>query len=110
MEREFYKEIIVEADDTVPYKMKLTYYLLTDKVSEEYCDLTVYGAEIDKESYRFDGSPEEERKILKDLFFRRNEAESFMKKLVRNKVTPMGLKYAVREHIGEKISAVVGEG
>lgn len=110
MKKEFYNELYLNTDDESHLKMRLSYYLLTDKISEEYCDLTVYGAEIDKTLYRKDGVSEEECKILKDLFFKRSEAESFMEKLVRNKVTPMGLKYAVREHIGEQIGAFVSEG
>ena len=110
MKKELYDKIISETDDVVPVKMILTYYLLTDKVSEEYCDLTVYGTEIVKECFRPNGSSEVECKILKDLFFRRSEADAFMHKLIRNQVTPMGLKYAVKDHICEKINTAVGEG
>jgi len=108
--REKYREILVGTDDDVPKNMRLTYYLLTDNVREEYCDLKVYGAEIDKENV-FDGEESEnESKTIKNLFFRKQEAESFLDKLARNQVTPMGLKSAVTEHIGEQIKLLTCEG
>ena len=107
--REKFKEIIIETEDSPQKNMKLTYYLLTENVREEYCDLKVYGAEIDKENI-FGGEFENESKVIKNLFFRRQEAESFLEKLSRNQVTPMGLKSAVTEHIGEQIKILTCEG
>ena len=96
MQKECYKKVEI-ADDC---NMELTYYLLTDSVREEYCDLKVYGAEIQK-NCPLDG--ETENKAIKNLFFRRSEAENFLEKLARNRVTPMGLISAVSEHIGEQL-------
>ena len=109
MQRELIDEIWLDADDEEPHRIKLTYYLLTDSVREEYCDLKVYGAEIDKEDVFSGGICENESKIIKNLFFRYGEAEEFLKKLVRLEVTPMGLMSAVSEHIGEKIKQLIYE-
>ena len=93
--------IIIKVEEEVPYNMLLTYYLITNSVSEEYCDLKVYGVEIDKKCpYEKDS----EKKLITDLFFQKDEAEIFLEKLVDNQVTPMGLKYAVREYIGERLN------
>lgn len=107
--REKFKEISVKTDDTPASDIKLTYYLLTDSVREEYCDLMVYGAEIDKEAVFGGGVKETESKIIKNLFFRKQEAEDFLDKLARNQVTPMGLKPAISEHIGEQIKLLACE-
>jgi len=107
--KEKYREIAVSTDDSPSFNMKLTYYLLTESIREEYCDLKVYGAEIFKESI-CDGKLERESKVIKNLFFRKQEAESFLDKLARNEVTPMGLKSAVTEHIGEQIKLLTCEG
>ena len=110
MKREFFDEIIIDMAEDTPHQMKLTYYMLVDSVREEYCDLKVYGAEIDKEDIFSGGVRENESKIIKNLFFRHSEAEAFLKKLVRAKVTPMGLMPAVSEHIGERIKQLTYEG
>lgn len=109
MQRELIDEIWLDTDGEEPHRIKLTYYLLTDSVREEYCDLKVYGAEIDKEDVFPGGICENESKIIKNLFFRYGEAEDFLKKLVRLQVTPMGLMSAVSEHIGEKIKQLIYE-
>lgn len=110
MKRELFDELVIDVEDEEPYRMKLTYYLLTENVREEYCDLKVYGAEIDKEKIYAGGMCENECKIVKNLFFRHREAERFLKKLVIGRVTPMGLKDAAREHIGEQIRLLTYEG
>ncbi len=109
MQRKLFDEVEVDFTEDRPHRMKLTYYLLTDSVREEYCDLKVYGAEIDKEDVFSGGICENESKIVKNLFFRLNEAEDFMEKLVRLRVTPMGLMSAVSEHISEKIRRLIYE-
>ena len=110
MKRKFFDEITVEIKEDKPHQMKLTYYMLIDSVREEYCDLKVYGAEIDKEDIFSGGVCENESKIIKNLFFRHSEAEAFLKKLVKAKVTPIGLMPAVSEHIGERIKELTYEG
>ena len=109
MQRKLFDEVEIDFTGDKPHLMKLTYYLLTDSVREEYCDLKVYGAEIDKEDIYSGGVCENESKIIKNLFFRLSEAEDFLEKLVRLRVTPMGLMSAVSEHISEKIRQLIYE-
>ena len=110
MQKELFDELLINTDDEVPHKIKLTYYMITDCVREEYCDLKVYGAEIEKEEIFEDGKSKYESKIIKNLFFRHSEAENFMKKLKDGGVTPMGLMSAVSEHINDQIYRLTYEG
>ncbi len=103
MKKEMFDEIYLEQDGKTPCRIKLTYYLLTDSVSEEYCDLKVYGVEIDKAEEDRCGRKNREKKIIGDLFFKKNEALEFLRKICDNKVMPMGLKYVVNDYIGERI-------
>lgn len=110
MQKELFDEIMIDTEEERSHKIKLTYYMLTDSVREEYCDLKVYGAQISKEDI-FDGEIcKKESKIIKNLFFRHSEAEEFLEKLVRQSVTPMGLMPAVSEHISEQIGQLSYEG
>ncbi len=100
MKRELFNEIYVNTDSEPPQPMRLTYYLLIENISDEHCDLKVYGAEIEKLT-----GGKIEKKIMNDLFFRRSDAEDFMRRISSCAVTPMGLKYAVQEHISERLNA-----
>ncbi len=101
MKKEFFNKTVIK--DKADRQQMLTYYLLTGCVSEEYCDLVVYGAEIDREIMHPDGKVERDKKIIPDLFFVKDEAEEFLQKIFDKKITPTGLKYAVRDYIGEKL-------
>ena len=104
MKREYFDQISVRVENEPSYDMKLTYYLLTGAVSEEYSDLKVYGVEIVKEvSEKGVGL---ERKIVGDLFFKKCEAVEFLHKLCRNQVTPMELKYVIQDYIYDKINTL----
>lgn len=105
MKKEFFNEVIV-ATDEISHEIRLTYYLLTGAVSREYCDLKVYGVEIDKEIIS-DEKAGKEKKQIKNLFFKRSEAIEFLDKICRNRVTPMELKYVIKEYIDDQIDAIV---
>ena len=109
MQRKQFDEIVVDVTEDEPHHIRLTYYLLIDSVREEYCDLKVYGAEIEKEEVFSGGVCKNESKIIKNLFFRHGEAEDFLGMLVRGKVTPMGLMPAVSEYVGKKIRQLIYE-
>lgn len=100
MKKEFYKRITITDKGC---RQELEYYILTDNVSEEYCDLIVYGAEIDRVITRSSGIIERDKKIIPDLFFVKEEAEEFLRKISDNKTTPVDLKYAVRDYIGKQL-------
>ena len=101
MKKEFFKETTVLASDSCEQILK--YYLLTGCVSEEYCDLMVYGIEIDREVRTNGRKRERDKKVIRDLFFVKEEAEDFLQKIFEKKVTPTELRFAVREYIGEKL-------
>lgn len=103
MQKELFDEVIIDTDYEYPHKIKLTYYMIIDNVREEYCDLKVYGAEIVKVETANGKVLEKDDKLAKNLFFRYNEAEAFLKKLVRGCVTPVGLMPAISEHIKEQL-------
>ena len=110
MKKELFDKIIINTDYEMQHRIRLTYYMITESVREEYCDLKVYGVEIDKEEFFPDGICKRDSKIIKNLFFRRIEAENFLKRLVRGSVMPIGLKAAVSEHINEQIRRLTYEG
>ena len=103
MQKEFYGQSFTDVAGNPGYTMKLTYFLLIDNVREKYCDLKVYGAEIDRENIYDNGKRRRECKLIRDLFFNRCEAEAFVRTLCDNLVTPMGLKDVLSEYIDEKI-------
>lgn len=100
MKKEFFEGITITDGGC---RQELEYFILTDSVSEEYCDLIVYGAEIDRVLTHENGKIERDKKIIPDLFFVKDEAEEFLRKISDNKVTPTELKYVVRDHIGEQL-------
>ncbi len=100
MVKEFYKEAeYKEEEDTV----KLTYYLLTDSISEEFCDLKVYGIEIEKMVSRERIRAWHERKIIPDLFFDKEEAKFFLDDITQKRIEPIELKNCVQEYIGKHL-------
>ncbi len=96
--RELFKTISITNSKNPTNPIQLTYYLLTDSVSEEFCDLKVYGVEIDKLSEQ-----KSEKKIIPDLFFTKGEAEDFLQRISDNKVTPTELKYEVSKCIDDRL-------
>lgn len=110
MQKELVDEVVIDLEDESPRQIKLAYYMITDNIREEYCDLKVYGAEIEKTEIFAGNVCEKESKMMKNLFFRYSEADGFLKKLVTGKVTPMGLVSAVSEHINEQMCQFTYEG
>lgn len=106
MERKFFDEVLVDNYEGSGAVMRLTYYLLTSPVSEEHCDLLVYGAEIDMHTVFENGASEREKKIIRELFFKKSDAEEFLGMIAENVVTPMGLKHAVEEYVDKKMKII----
>lgn len=109
MQKELFDEIVISGEDNF-HSEKLTYYMITDSVREEYCDLKVYGAEIEKAELSGGIICQKEHKTIKNLFFRYSEAEKFLKKIASEKVTPDRLNMAVSNHIREQIRRITYEG
>ena len=102
MKKELFDQVTVKVEDDAPCDMKLTYYLLTGAVCEEYCDLNVYGVEIEKEITSGINTGIE-RKMIKDLFFKKCEAIKFLELISKNTVTPIELKYVIKEYVCQQI-------
>ena len=98
MEKEYFGETTVRTDDEE--NIRLTYHLLKSTVTDGVAGLKVYGVEIVKE--HLGGKHGKEAKLVRELFIRKSEAEEFLAKLKRNKVTPMGLKYVISDYFYEK--------
>ena len=99
LKKELFYEVYI---DELGESVKLTYFLLSDNVSEEYCDLKVYGVEIDKEEIK-KGARLVERKIEKELFFEKSEVIKFLQNISQKKVMPRGLKYVINDYIGKRV-------
>lgn len=104
MEKEFFDKIMFFDGDGC--ETTLTYYLLKGSISEEFCDLMVYGAQIDREKQFLNGKTERDKKIIHDLFFVKSEAEEFLKMIADKRITPTELKFAVHKYIGERLKNV----
>ena len=85
-----------------PTRINLTYYLLEDNISEEYCDLKIYGVLVEKESVSKSGNIVRERKSIPDLFFTKGEAELFLERICEQRVMPIDLKFAVKPYVQEQ--------
>lgn len=103
MEEILYDRKTVEVDDERYCKMVLSYYLIEEEIAVEYCELKSYGVEVRKTAHFADEHTEKECKRISNLFFNRSEAEQFLEKIARNKVTPIGLKDVVEDYAGKQV-------
>ena len=101
LEKEFFKRIEILKD--TPRRITLTYYLLEGNISEEYCDLKIYGALVEKEVMSKSGRIMREKKSIPDLFFTKGEAKMFLERISKEKVMPIDLKCAVKPYVDEQI-------
>lgn len=101
MNQEFFDSIEIMKD--TPTRINLKYYLLEDNISEEYCDLKIYGVLVEKESISKSGSIVREKKSIPDLFFTKGEAKLFLERIYKQRVMPIDLKFAVKPYIEEQI-------
>lgn len=83
--------------------MRMEYYLISEKISQDYTDLMRYGVKI-KLTSSFDGGGKAvEIKQINNIFYRLSDAEEFLKLLIRNKVTPVSLSDVVEDYIVESL-------
>lgn len=85
------------------FDLTLEYYMITEPLCEEYCDLLRYGAKIKMITQNGDSEPEEETSEIRDIFYRKSDAEEFMEVIMRNKVTPTGFHDIVKEYIQNRL-------
>lgn len=101
MEKEIFTRVEIMKD--TPNRITLTYYLLEGNISEEYCDLKIYGVLVEKEVISKSGRVMREKKSIPDLFFTKGEAKAFLERISKEKVMPIDLKCAVKPYVDEQI-------
>ncbi len=82
---------------------ELEYYLIPEKISEAYCDLMCYGVKVKKTTYFEGGGKTVETKQINNVFYHKNEAEEFIKLILKNSVTPVTLRDVVEDYITDSI-------
>ena len=101
LNKEFFKRIEILKD--TPNRITLTYYLLEGNISEEYCDLKIYGVLVEKEVMSKSGRIMREKKSIPDLFFTKGEAKMFLERISKEKIMPIDLKCTIKPYVDEQI-------
>lgn len=95
----YYGRMSVNADG----EMTLDYYLIRESISEDYCDLIRYGVKVVKTVRECGGGKTVELKQINNIFYREEEADDFVRLIMRNKVTPISLMDVVEDYIIDSI-------
>lgn len=101
-----YAKHIEEAGDLIDYNLTLEYYMVTEPLCKEYSDMLRYGVKIKMISEFPDNTSNEESKEIKDIFYRKKDAEDFLEVLLKNKVTPTHFREVVENYISEKLRVI----
>lgn len=102
-ESSLYGTYSIKAGEEVDYDMVLEYYLNEEHICKEYSDLKKYGITIKKTEKHPDGRKLEESKTINDIFYRLEDAITFLDKIIKNSVTPVGFRDVVEEYITDKL-------
>lgn len=86
-----------------PYKMNLDYYIISEDISEDFCDLKCYGVKITKTVSFSGGGKSVETKQINNIFYHREDVEEFVRIIMKNTVTPMHLRDVVEDYIIKSI-------
>lgn len=92
-----------KGDSLSGYDVNLEYYIVTEPLCSDYSDLLRYGVKINMLLTSPDGRITEESKEIRDIFYRKNDAEEFVNLLVKNKVTPTHFREVVEDYITSKL-------
>lgn len=93
----------LKEEEITDYDLTLEYYMVTEPLCKEYSDLLRYGVKIKMIQVFPDGKTDEKSKEIRDIFYRKNDAEEFISLLIRNKVTPTHFREVVEDYISEKL-------
>ena len=86
------------------YEKDIDYYLVEESISEEYTDMLRYGIRIEQ-SLLYPGSGKTmEMRQLNNVFYHYDEADSFMRALMKEKVPPDNLKTYIDGYIMQQVS------
>lgn len=89
--------------ELIDYNLTLEYYIVTEPLCAQYTDLLRYGVKIKKIAEFSDGTSDEEAQEIRDIFYRPQDADKFMRLLMKNKVTPTHLREIVEEYISDSL-------
>ena len=81
----------------------LEYYLISEKISESYSELKSYGVRINKISHYDGGGKTVEMKQINNIFYRKPDAEEFLKYIMKNQVTPVSLRDVAEDYVIESL-------
>ena len=81
----------------------LDYYIITENISADYCDLKCYGIKIQKTIIYEGGGKIVESKQINNVFYRYNDVLEFIKKIISRATDPSRLRDAVENYIAESI-------
>lgn len=82
--------------------IELEYYIISEDIAKAYCSLKYYGAKIIKTVRRAEGKTVESTQI-NNIFYRRDDIEDFVRRLVLNNAEPSELKAAAEKCIADSV-------
>lgn len=85
--------------------MQLEYYIISEHIGFENCNLMSYGIRVKKTVYYDGGGKTIETNQINNVFYRLDDAEEFIHLIIRNKVTPVTLRDVVEDYIVESIAS-----
>ncbi|MCD8390442.1 MAG: DUF6514 family protein [Firmicutes bacterium] len=94
-EERFYGKISLRGCENT----EVEYYLIANSIGCGYCDLQSYGVKLIKTVKFSGGGKTVETKQINNIFYNINDAEMFLKTIIRNQVTPVALMDVVEDYI-----------
>lgn len=94
---------VQSSGEDIDYDMIVEYYLTEQRLFCNRADLVRYGVAIRKLSLFDDGSCERLSRSMNCIFYKREEAERFIEKLIGGKVTPLTLREITEEYISGQL-------
>ncbi len=98
-----YGTYIEKAGDNIPYDMTIEYYLTEQPLCCEKSELTRYGVLVRKLASTDGGEPVCTSQAVNDIFYRKEDAERFIKILIREKVTPATFREITEEFVTDRL-------
>ena len=103
--KKFFGEMFIDnevlKEEHINYSIKLEYYQIINDNTENENKLK-YGVEVEKTEYRKEGTISE-RGVIESLTNNEDEIKEILKILMKNEVTPVGLKDVIEEIFGKNL-------
>lgn len=88
------------------YEREIDYYLVEENVSEKYTDMIRYGIRIEQTVLYPGGGKTMDMRQLNNVFYRYDEADAFVRQLMKETAVPESLRNRVESYISRKIRAL----